>query len=357
MKQNHKLKVRNLFLGRLKLWRIMNLSACLFLLMAVNVYASGSDSQSAMAQDQTVTGKVLDETGAPLPGVSIMIKGTTRGSVTNLEGEYTIQVPDPSTTVLVFSFVGMLTQEIPIGDQNEINVMLIEDAIGLEEVVVIGYGTQKKVNLTAAVEVVDRETLENRPVISVTEMLQGSISNLNINTTSSAPGKTPDLNIRGFTGRNTLEDPLIIVDGVPQDIDLINPNDIESISVLKDAAASAIYGSRAPNGVIIITTKSGVKNKDMTFSYSNIVRASIPINMPKSLNSYDFVLTNNMAGYNSQAAPEYPEETIQRIRAFIDGEITDNNIIENGKWGFAFSSNANEDYYDIAFSILSIMFV
>jgi TonB-linked SusC/RagA family outer membrane protein len=305
-------------------------------------------SQLYSQQQPAVSGTVIDETGQPLPGVTVLVKGTTQGTVTNANGEYSLtNVPEDAT--LQFSFVGMLTQEIVVADQTSIDVTLAMDAIGIEEVVAVGYGTQKKENLTAAVEVVDMETLENRPVLTVTEMLQGNIGNLNITTTTSAPGKTSNINIRGFTGRNSTGEPLIIVDGVPQDIDLINPNDVESISVLKDAAASAIYGSRAPNGVIIITTKSGRKNTGMTFSYSNMFRASTPINLPSSLNSYDFVLHNNMAGYNSQAAPEYPEETIQRIRDFIDGKITDNNIIENGKWGFAFTSFANEDYYDIAF--------
>ena len=302
----------------------------------------------AQQQQKMVSGKVTDTSGQPLPGVTVVVKGNTQGTVSNTDGNYTVtNIPEGAT--LVFSFVGMLTQEIVVGNQTTINVSMKMDAIGIEEVVAIGYGTKKKENLTAAVEVVDMKTLENRPVMTVSEMLQGNIGNLNITTTTSAPGKSPTINIRGFTGRNSMGDPLIIVDGVPQDIDLINPNDVESISVLKDAAASAIYGSRAPNGVIIITTKSGRKNTDMTFSYSNMFRASTPINLPSSLNSYDFVLHNNMAGYNSQTAPEYPEETIQRIRDFIDGKITDNNIIQNGKWGFAFSSNANEDYYDIAF--------
>jgi TonB-linked SusC/RagA family outer membrane protein len=309
---------------------------------SVNSYLTGNMQQPA------VSGTVTDETGLPLPGVTVVVKGTTRGTVTNSDGNYSLtNIPEDAT--LVFSFVGMLTQEIEVGNQTSIDITMAIDAIGIEEVVAIGYGTQKKVNLTAAVEVVDMRTLENRPVTTVTEMLHGTVANLNITTTSSAPGKTPDINIRGFTGRNTTGDPLIIIDGVPSDIDLLNPSDVESISVLKDAAASAIYGSRAPNGVMIITTKSGRKETGMTFSYSNIFRASTPINLPKSLNAYDFALHNNMAGYNSQTAPEYPEETIQRIRDFMDGKITDNNIIENGKWGFVFSSNANEDYYGIAF--------
>lgn len=295
-----------------------------------------------------ISGTVTDSDGNPIPGVNIIVKGTTIGTNTDSDGRYTLEVFD-DTAILIFSFIGYISQEVAVNNKSMIDVSMQEDVKSLEEVVVIGYGTKKKANLTAAVEVVDMESLKNRPVISVTEMLQGSISNLNINTASSAPGKPASLNIRGFTGRNESGAPLIIVDGVPSDIDLINPNDVESISVLKDAAASAIYGSRAPNGVIIIATKSGGKNTGMTFSYSNVVRASTPINLPRSLNAYDFALHSNEAGYNSQTAPEYPEETLQRIRAFMNGEITDNNIIENGKWGFAFSSNANEDYYDIAF--------
>ncbi len=295
-----------------------------------------------------VSGTVTDSQGNPVPGVNIVIKGTTLGTTSASDGTYVLNVLNEHA-VLIFSFIGYTSQEVAVSGRSVINVVLFEDVRSLDEVVVIGYGTKKKVNLTAAVEVVDNDALKNRPVLNVTEMLQGSISNLNINTASSAPGKTPDINIRGFTGRNASGGPLIIVDGAPADINLINPNDVASISVLKDAAASAIYGSRAPNGVIIITTKSGGKNTGMTFSYSNVFRASTPLNLPSSLNAYDFALMNNEAAHNSQTAPEYPAETLQRIRAFMDGEITDNNIIENGKWGFAFSSNANEDYFDIAF--------
>jgi TonB-linked SusC/RagA family outer membrane protein len=313
---------------------------------------SEEEKRSVVTDDETllmsITGTVTDSGGVPLPGVNVIVKGTTIGTSTDSNGKYLLEIfeKDP---VLIFSFIGYLPQEVAVNNRSVVDISLAEDVRNLDEVVVIGYGTKKKENLTAAVEVVDMEGLKNRPVISVTEMLQGSIANLNIITASSAPGKTPGLNIRGFTGRNQSGEPLIIVDGVPYDIDLINPNDVASVTVLKDAAASAIYGSRAPNGVIIITTKSGGKNTGMTFSYSNVVRASTPLDLPSSLNAYDFALLNNEAGYNSQAAPEYPEETLQRIRAFMNGEITDNNIIENGKWGFAFTSNANEDYYDIAF--------
>jgi TonB-linked SusC/RagA family outer membrane protein len=300
-------------------------------------------------QQRVITGQITAEDASNgLPGVSVVVKGTTTGTVSDAGGRYSIGIPSDNAT-LIFSYLGYETQEVKIDSRSVVDIVMAADITSLDEVVVIGYGTKKKSNLTAAVETVDMQALENRPIISVSEMLQGSVANLNIGVSSSAPGKTPTLNIRGFTGRNTLDGPLIIVDGVPQSIDYLNPNNIESISVLKDAAAAAIYGSRAPNGAIIITTKSGKKRMPISFSYSSLFRVSSPLNMPSSLNAYDFALLNNESGYNSQANPEYPEETIQRIRSFMDGEITDNNIIENGKWGFAFSSNANEDYYDIAF--------
>ena len=172
----------------------------------------------------------------------------------------------------------MRTQEIIVGDQTTINIVMIIDATEIEEIVTIGYGTKKKTNLTAAVEMVNGKTLANRPVKTVGEMLEGVVPNLNVNIVSGAPDATPSFNIRGFTGFASAGSPLILVDGAEQNINSINPNDIESISVLKDAAASAIYGSRAPFGVILITTKTGKKGSPMKINYSLNVTILIFLN-------------------------------------------------------------------------------
>lgn len=215
--------------------------------------------------DKKITGTVLDATGMPLIGANVMVKGTTNGTITDMDGKFSLNVERGAT--LVVSYIGFSNQEIKIGNQTNLSITMKEDAEALDELVVVGYGTQKKVNLTAAVETVNSEVLENRPVKSATEMLEGVVPNLNISTTSGAPDATSSLNIRGFTGMSMdgtnmvtqSGSPLVLVDGVEQSLDMVNPNDIESISVLKDAAASAIYGSRAPYGVVLITTRSGKK--------------------------------------------------------------------------------------------------
>ncbi len=304
---------------------------------------------SSAIQQQKITGTVKDENGEPLPGVTVVVKGTTQGTVTNLDGNYTItEVPEDA--ILEFSFIGLKTMDIEVGTQNTINVTMLEDAVGIDEVVVIGYGTQKKVNLTSAVQTVDTKELENRPVKSVTEMLSSSVPGLNITTTSSAPNAESEINIRGFTEFNDSGSPLVLVDGIPQDIDFVNANDVESISVLKDAAASAIYGSRAPNGVILITTKSGKKGEKMQINFSADLTVSQPIGVPQSPSSYDFATHRNERRYNSQYSALWSDEILDRMQQYINGEITTTNIIEDdGTYGSVWEYNANEDHLDNAF--------
>ncbi len=305
-------------------------------------------------QQRSVSGKVVDSEGLPLPGVTVVVKGTSNGTVTNADGNYSVTNITEDAT-LVFSFVGMLTQEVEVGMQTTVNVTMKADAIGVDEVVVIGYGTQKKSNMTAAVETVNTEVLQNRPVKTVSEMLQGVVPNLNISMKSGAPDAEASINIRGFTGINSLGSPLILVDGVEQDINLVNANDIENISVLKDAAASAIYGSRAPNGVILITTKTGKRGQKMSINYSGDIQINQPINLPHSATSVDFANYLNMAHFDNQVAQFYPEATIQRMQDYIDGKITDNNIIlANGRWGEHTDANANTDYFAYAFKDYSV---
>jgi TonB-dependent starch-binding outer membrane protein SusC len=207
-------------------------------------------------QQKSVSGKVTDSSGVPLPGVTVSVKGTTQGSITNYNGVYSIS-GIPENAVLLFSFVGMKSQEILVNNKTTIDVILYEEMIGVDEVIVVGYGTVKKENLTGSVDHVSSKELVNRPIRDVAQGLKGVIPNLNITETSGAPDATARINIRGFTGINSQASPLILVDGTPQDINQINPEDVESVSVLKDAASSAIYGSRAPYGVILITTRSG----------------------------------------------------------------------------------------------------
>ncbi len=208
------------------------------------------------AQTRTLTGKVTDTGQEPLVGVGVILKGTTNGTMTGTDGTYRLSVPS-GPVVLTVSCMGYETQEVTVpAGLTQMDVILKEDDMLLEETVVVGYGTQKKVNLTGAVTAVEAKELENRSSHSLSTMLQGSVPGLNITTSSGNPGSTGSLNIRGYTSINGAS-PLIIVDGAVGDINRVNPNDVESISVIKDAAAAAVYGARAAFGVILVTTKSG----------------------------------------------------------------------------------------------------
>uniref|UniRef100_UPI00321633B1 TonB-dependent receptor n=1 Tax=uncultured Draconibacterium sp. TaxID=1573823 RepID=UPI00321633B1 len=220
-------------------------------------YGEGSQNQ-----EKSVSGKVTDESGEPLPGVTILIKGTTIGTVTNLDGEYFItNLPEDAS--LLFSFVGMRSQEVVVEKQTSINITLVADAIGIDEVIAVGYGSQKKSDLTGAVYSVRAEKLETLPNTNIMQGLQGSVPGLNISNEKSAPGEAPKIRIRGENSLSASNNPLIILDGIPFEGNMndINPGDIETASVLKDASSAAIYGARAANGVIIITTKRGKTGK------------------------------------------------------------------------------------------------
>src|SRR5699024_1204681 len=218
-------------------------------------------TSSVMAQ-QTVTGTVTDaESGETLPGVNEMVKGTTQGTATNVEGEYSLEVPG-AESVLVFSFVGYRSQEITAGDQKVIDVSLELDLGRLDEVIVVGYGTRERQDLTGSVDRVDAEKFQNQGVTNVSEMLTGTVAGFNADQSTSASGAS-DFQIRGPNSLTAGTDPLIVLDGVIYRGALrnINPNDIESIDVLKDASSAAVYGARAANGVVMITTTRGQTGK------------------------------------------------------------------------------------------------
>ncbi|PZX56771.1 SusC/RagA family TonB-linked outer membrane protein [Algoriphagus chordae] len=232
---------------------------------AISRVSIGADKESSSQQmeNKTVIGKVIDsETGEGMPGVTVVVKGTTTGTVTDIDGAYTLTVADDAS-VLVFSFVGYEVQDVLIGNQSRVDVTIVPTSITMDDFVVVGYGTMKKVNLSGAVDMVEGETFENRQVGSVGEGLQGLIPNLNITRSSGKAGNSPEFNIRGFTSLNGGA-PLILVDNIPvtsAELNALSPNDISSVSVLKDASASAIYGARAAFGVVLITTKVAQSEK------------------------------------------------------------------------------------------------
>lgn len=226
------------------------------------VLSPADNVNSNQQQPKTVSGKVSDSTGAPLPGVTVMVKGTTQGMITDMDGNYNLaNVPTDAT--LGFSFVGMKAQEVQVSGKSTLNVVLEEETIGLEEVVAVGYGTQSKRAVTGSIQSVGSEDLSDMPVTTVAQKLQGKLSGVQINQTTGKPGQGMQVRIRGQASLTAGNDPLYVVDGFPitGDISSINPNEIESISVLKDASSTALYGSRAANGVIMVTTKRAKQGK------------------------------------------------------------------------------------------------
>ncbi len=270
-------------------------------------------------QQTPISGKVTDEAGLPLPGVTVLIKGTTQGTITNFDGEYTI-ANVPTDAVLVFSFVGMVTQEIPVGTEATINVKMATDAIGLEEVVAIGYGTQKKVSLTNSISQVDGETLTRRPVANVEQSLQGLAAGVTVVDQGGRPGASDvNIRIRGITSLSS-NSPLIIVDGIEQRMTDINPDDIESISVLKDASSTAIYGSRAANGVILINTRRA-KSGDVQVAYHGYYGFQRANNRPEHMGLRDYFELENAARINAGGQATYSEEFINEYVNATDREL------------------------------------
>ncbi len=260
--------------------------ACLSFIISVPGYARSEIRSEVVGgeiqQTKTVSGKVTDTDGEPLPGVTVMIKGTTQGSVTGSDGNYSVQNV-PAGATLVFSYVGMKSQEVAVGNQSVINVEMVTDAIGIEEVVAIGYGTMKKSDLTGSVSQVKTETLESVPVYNMEQALKTGAAGVRVVQNSGVPGGRIQVRIRGGNSMIGDNQPLYVVDGFPVTggIDYLNPSDIESVDILKDASATAIYGSRGANGVVIITSKkgrSGQKGRIEINSY---------FGMQKAANQYD----------------------------------------------------------------------
>lgn len=268
--------------------------------------------------ETTVTGTVTSaEDGEPLIGVTILIKNTNQGTVTDIDGSYSITVED-GDAVLVFSYTGYTTQEIAVGNQTTIDVELATDVQALEEVVVVGYGTQKKANLTGAVSVITSEALDKRPIVSTGQGLQGLIPNLNISFQDGDPTTAASFNIRGYESINGGE-PLILVDGVPMALERINPQDIASVNVLKDASAAAVYGARAAFGVILVETKQGKQGK-VNIQLNTELSAAKPIfHMDPVNDPYQFVLARNQARMRTSGQPEFDEDYVQGTKAYSEG--------------------------------------
>jgi len=310
------------------------------------VYKSGFVQQQA-----AISGKVTDASGQPLPGVSIIVKGTTTGTVTDVDGNFSLILPE-GAEILVFSFVGMKTQEISILGRTTFNIVMEEETIGLEEVVAIGYGTQRRENVIGSVETAGSETIEGEPVVQVSQALQGDISGVTIRQLGGQPGaETSEIRIRGYgTFSSAGNNPLILIDGIQGSIDDVNPVDIKNISVLKDAASAAIYGSRAANGVILVETKRG-RAGVMEVVYNGHVGFNELADRPRFVDSWNYALAYNEGLENMGLGTKYSEEDIQKFKS---GEYPDTHPNDH-HYEMAFNNKAFQTKHDISLSGGNVM--
>jgi len=320
---------------KLKFFLSLKLSCLLLMITVVQVSAAKSSPKKnnlkialsekvviKSAQAIVVSGIVKDANGLPLPGVTIKVKGTNKGVLTGNNGSYRIEAVDEQA-VLVFSFIGYIVQEVPVAGQTQVNVVLKEESSKLNEVVVVGYGTQKKANLTGAVATVGGDELNKRPVVSAAAMLQGTIPGVQVNQGSGEPGNEGvSISIRGngtFSGAGS--SPLVLIDGVPGSFNDVNPTDIDNVSVLKDAASASIYGSKGGNGVILITTKQGKAGR-MSVQYDGNLGIYKPTKLFKLItNSAQYMELYNEARLNSglnDVNSLYPQDQIDLYRNSTD---------------------------------------
>lgn len=323
--------------------------------MCFTVVFMAGFSSAAWAQDRTVTGQVTASDGSVLPGVSVLLKGTAIGTQTDGDGRYTLSVP--STGVLTFSFIGYKTKEVAVGNLASVNVTLDEDTETLEEVVITGYQSQLKREITGSVVSVSGESFKNLPVQSLDRALQGRVAGAQISAASGQPGGAVNIRIRGISSVNAGNQPLIIIDGVQvaslgitsqgssNPLNAINPNDIEDIQILKDAAASAIYGAQAANGVIVVTTKTGNKGGGKTQIDISMQEGIVqPMNLYKVLNGRQYAELHAEAEINSGLDPARPGGAYA-----LFGNPTDPNAtIDNYDWVKALFQDARFRMYDLS---------
>ncbi|MCJ8209025.1 TonB-dependent receptor [Mucilaginibacter sp. RS28] len=275
-----------------------------------------------------VRGRVIDDTNKPLPGVSVRVKNSNIATVTDVNGNYTLNVPDANNT-LVFTFIGFTTKEVAVGSQTTIDVQLMPAATSLNEVVVVGYGTQRRANVVGAVDQITSKAIEGKPAVNLTQALQGTLPNLIIQQNNNEPGAYQTINIRGVStfGNNS---PLVVIDGITGgDLNLLNPNDIETISTLKDAGSAAIYGSRSANGVILVTTKKGSKNTAATLTYNGQYGIQKPHVGYKPVHAYENAILRNEAVVNAGLTPIYSPAQIRQFQQHGDEEWFLDAILKN----------------------------
>jgi TonB-linked SusC/RagA family outer membrane protein len=274
----------------------------------INIKEKTSNNLLANNQQYQVSGTITDQNGQPLPGATVLEKNTKTATSTDFDGKFSLNISGQNTT-LVISFVGFLTQEIYVNGQANLNVTLIEDIASLDEVVIVGYGAVKKSDLTGAVGTMKAKEIAKQPVTRVDQAIQGRISGVQVTTTSGAPGAGATIRIRGGNSISAGNEPLYVIDGFigGGDLNTINPNDIESIEVLKDAASTAIYGSRGSNGVILITTKRGTGNRGFGVSFDTYTGIQSPVRKLDMLNGPEFAAFSNEASEVLGTEVVYPD--------------------------------------------------
>lgn len=287
-----------------------------------SIVISDKAEQASSSKTKRVSGTVKSASGESIIGANVKVTGTTIGCITDIDGNFMLEVPENAK--LTVSYIGFQTQEVAINGKSSVNIVLKEDTEMLDEVVVVGYGVQKKVNLTGAVETVKSDRIANKPVTSITSALTGEAAGVTITQNSGQPG--PNQGTVRVRGIGTWGDasPLVLVDGISMSLDDVIPSEVESVSILKDASSAAIYGSRAANGVILITTKKGKEGK-VSFSYSGNVALQRATRIPKMVSSWQYAEMYNQMMVNEGQSPLYTEEQIERLKQGGDPDLGEAN--------------------------------
>ena len=328
------------------------ISVCALLLMATDGYAAKHNlgavpkillptSGRSISINQElidITGVVKNAKGEPILGATVIVKGTTIGVTTNIDGSYAMNVA--SNAILEVAFFGYVKQEVAVNNRTKIDVVFQEDAISIDEVVVVGYGTQKRVNVIGTISTIDDKQLANRATSNVTQTLTGQLPGVTISQSGGQPGvDTGTIRVRGVGSFGASPDPLVLIDGVPGDLNSISPDAILSVSILKDASSSAIYGSRAANGVVLVTTKAG-KNQKTTISYNGSFGVSTPTALPEFVNSWEYAEAINKADNQERYSPE-------DIQAMQDGSQPDK-WANQDLFGEVFTRNGIQTAHDLS---------
>ncbi len=296
-----------------------------------------------------IAGRITDDLGEPLPFATVSVRGTTIGTTSDMAGHFTLGIPQKGATVEI-SYVGYKSYTLVVDKEMlNLNISLPAEDSHLEETVIVGFATQKKVNATGAVKTIGNESFENRPISNTLQGLQGVVAGFNItNDNGGALGEDMTINIRGVgsIGEGSNSAPLILIDGMEGDLSTLNPNDIENVSILKDGASAAIYGSRAPFGVVLVTTKSG--KKGLKVNYRNNTRFQQPISVPDMVDSYTFAMMMNDAYINSGGNPPFGTVQLKRIQDYMSGKLEYGTMAyENqNEWMKNQASFGNTDWYD-----------